>query len=294
MLQGSIPALITPFRDGAVDEPTFRALVERQIEAGSAALVPMGTTGESATLSHNEHQRVNHLCIALARDRVPVVAGCGSNSTVEALRLMRHAQAAGAAAALVVAPYYNKPSQEGIFQHFKALTEGCTLPIIVYNVPSRTVVDISVETLARLAELPGIIGVKDATGQIARVAQQRLTCGADFIQLSGNDETALAFNASGGFGCISVTANVAPDLCAQFQAACLAGDYAVARALDERLMPLHLALFSDNSPAPTKYALFRLGLLPSAEVRLPLAEASPASRAAVDAALVHAGLLQGA
>lgn len=294
MLQGSIPALITPFRDGAVDEPTFRALVERQIEAGSAALVPMGTTGESATLSHNEHQRVNHLCIALARDRVPVVAGCGSNSTVEALRLMRHAQAAGAAAALVVAPYYNKPSQEGIFQHFKALTEGCTLPIIVYNVPSRTVVDISVETLERLAELPGIIGVKDATGQIARVTQQRLACGADFIQLSGNDETALAFNASGGVGCISVTANVAPELCAQFQAACRAGDYAATRALDDRLMPLHLALFSDNSPAPTKYALHRLGLLPSAEVRLPLAAASPASRAAVDAALVHAGLLQGA
>lgn len=291
MLHGSIPALVTPFIDGAVDDNGLRALVEAQIAAGSTALVPMGTTGESPTLDHREHERVTEICIEVTAGRVPVVAGCGSNSTREALRLMQHAQKAGADAALVVTPYYNKPSQEGVFLHFKALAEACSLPIIVYNIPGRSVVDISVDTLTRIAQLPSVIGVKDATGNIARVSEQRRACGSDFIQLSGNDETALAFNATGGVGCISVSANVAPKLCAAFQAACAAGDYAEALRLNDLLFPLHLALFTDNSPAPTKYAMKRLGLITSDEVRLPLAPASAASRARVDAALVHAGLL---
>jgi 4-hydroxy-tetrahydrodipicolinate synthase len=291
MIRGSIPALITPFRDGRVDEAALESLVERQIKSGSQALVPMGTTGESATVSHEEHHRVTELTIQVANGRVPVIAGCGSNSTAEAIDLMRHAQKAGAHSALVVAPYYNKPSQEGLYQHFKALSDACSLPVIVYNIPGRSVVDILPETMARIAKLPGVIGVKDATGNIVRVTQQRALCGEAFIQLSGNDELALAFNATGGVGCISVTANVAPDLCAQFQNAMISGNYALALELNDRLMPLHLSLFSDSSPGPTKYALHRLGLLPSTEMRLPLTQPSDASKAQVDAALKAVGLL---
>jgi len=290
MINGSIPALITPFTNGAVDHDLFARLVERQISEGSSALVPVGTTGESATLSHDEHHKVTETCVAVAARRVPVIAGCGSNSTAEAIRLMQHAERVGADAALVVTPYYNKPSQEGLIRHFTALTEASRLPVIIYNIPGRSVVDMSVETMARLATLPTIIGVKDATGNLTRVSQQRAQCGTGFIQLSGNDETALAFNATGGTGCISVTANVAPGPCARFQAACAAGDYASARDLHDRLFPLHLALFTDASPGPTKYAMHRLGLLPSLEMRLPLCEPSAASRAQVDAALRHAGL----
>ena len=291
MIRGSIPALVTPFRDGAVDEPTLRALIEWQITAGSHGLVPVGTTGESATLSHAEHQRVTEITIEVAAGRVPVIAGCGSNSTQEAISLIRHAEKAGADAALVVCPYYNKPNQEGLYRHFKALAEASDLPIIVYNIPGRSVIDMTPETMGRLAEIKTIIGVKDATGNIARVSQQRITCGKEFIQLSGNDETALAFNASGGRGCISVAANVAPDLCARFQEATLAGDYATALELNDKLFPLHMALFSDASPGPTKYALWKLGRIASPEVRLPMTEPSEAARARVDAALAHAGLL---
>lgn len=292
MIRGSIPALITPFAQGKVDGTSFERLVERQISLGSSALVPVGTTGESATLSHEEHEQVTELCIAVARKRVPVIAGCGSNNTTEALRLIRHAHRAGADAALVVTPYYNKPSQTGLIAHFTALAEASPLPILIYNIPGRSVIDMSVETMAALARLPGIIGVKDATGNLTRVSAQREQCGADFVQLSGNDETALGFMAMGGVGCISVTANVAPDLCAQMIDACLAGNYAAALAVQDRLFPLHLALFSDASPAPTKHALHRLGLLADDSVRLPITPASTQSRAAVDAALVHAGLLK--
>ncbi|MCH8685904.1 4-hydroxy-tetrahydrodipicolinate synthase [Pedomonas mirosovicensis] len=291
MIRGSIPALVTPFRDSVVDEPTLRALIEWQIQAGSHGLVPVGTTGESATLSHDEHQRVTEIAIEVAAGRVPVIAGCGSNSTQEAISLIRHAEKAGADAALVVCPYYNKPNQEGLYLHFKALAEASDLPILIYNIPGRSVVDMTPETMGRLAELKTIIGVKDATGNIARVSQQRITCGTDFIQLSGNDETALAFNASGGKGCISVAANVAPELCAKFQEATLAGDYATALALNDKLFPLHMALFSDASPGPTKYALWKLGRISSLEVRLPMTQPSEAARAKVDAALAHAGLL---
>jgi 4-hydroxy-tetrahydrodipicolinate synthase len=291
MIRGCIPALITPFRDGAVDEQAFALLVERQIAGGSSALVPVGTTGESATLSHEEHQRVTELCIEIAAGRVPVIAGCGSNSTAEALRLIRHAQGAGADAALVVTPYYNKPSQAGLVAHFTALAEASPLPIIIYNIPGRSVIDMSVETMAHLAKLPTIIGVKDATGNLTRVSAQREQCGKDFIQLSGNDETALGFMAMGGAGCISVTANVAPRLCADHVNACLAGDYAAALAVQDKLFGLHLAMFTDASPAPCKYALKRLGVLDTDEVRLPIQPASAASCAAVDAALIAAGLL---
>lgn len=290
MLHGSIPALITPFKDGEIDEDCFAKLIERQIAGGSSALVPMGTTGESATVSHDEHRRVTELCIAVAAGRVPVIAGCGSNATAEAASLMRHAEQAGADAALVVVPYYNKPSQEGMAAHFEALTEASRLPILIYNIPGRSVVEMSVETMARLARRPGIIGVKDATGAIARVSAQRAACGTDFIQLSGNDELALAFNVTGGVGCISVTANVAPELCAKFQAACARGDWSEALTLNDRLFPLHIALFSDASPGPTKYALSRLGLC-TQEMRLPLTPPSAHARAAVDAALAHAGLV---
>lgn len=291
MIRGSITALVTPFRDGAVDEATFRALVEWQIQAGTHGLVPVGTTGESATLSHEEHQRVIELTIEVANKRVPVIAGCGSNSTAEAISLIKHAEKVGADAALVVCPYYNKPNQEGLYLHYKALTEASGLPIVIYNIPGRSVVDMTPETMGRLAELKTIVGVKDATGNITRVSQQRQTCGNDFIQLSGNDETALAFNASGGTGCISVASNVAPELCAKFQEACLAGDYGRALALNDKLFPLHIALFTDASPGPTKYALWRLGRLPNMDVRLPMTPPSEAARAKVDAALQHAGLL---
>jgi 4-hydroxy-tetrahydrodipicolinate synthase len=291
MFSGSIPALVTIFRDGAVDEGAFRTFVDWQVREGSHALVPCGTTGESATLSYDEHYRVIDLCIEAADGRVPVIAGCGSNDTATAKRHMAHSKAAGAAAALVVMPYYNRPNQEGMYAHFATLAEACDLPIILYNVPGRTVTDMSVETMARLAEIPTIIGVKDATGNVARVTAQRLACGKDFVQLSGNDDMALGFMAMGGVGCISVTANVAPRLCADFQNACLAGDWPRALELQDRLYPLHAALFSDASPGPTKYALNRLKPELSAELRLPMTPPSEASRRAVDAALAHAGLI---
>ncbi|QYE34291.1 4-hydroxy-tetrahydrodipicolinate synthase [Polymorphobacter sp. PAMC 29334] len=290
MFNGSIPALVTPFKDGKVDETAFASFVDWQVASGSTALVPCGTTGESATLTIDEHNRVIALTVEAAGGRVPVIAGCGSNDTATALIHMRHAKHVGADAALVVCPYYNKPSQAGLIAHFTALAEGCDLPIIIYNIPGRSVVDMSVETMATLAKLPGIIGVKDATGNLGRVSAQRAACGDDFCQLSGNDETALGYMAMGGVGCISVTANVAPDLCAQFQAACAAGDYAAALALQDRLYPLHDALFSDASPGPTKYALERLGRM-SIATRLPITPPSPAARARVDAALAHAGLV---
>jgi 4-hydroxy-tetrahydrodipicolinate synthase len=291
MFSGSIPALVTPFCDGAFSESHFRALVDWQIAEGSNALVPCGTTGEAPTLSYDEHYRVIALCIEQAAGRVPVIAGCGSNDTATAVRHMAFAKAEGAAAALVVAPYYNRPSQEGIYAHFAHLAEKSDLPIIVYNVPARTVTDIQPATLARLSEIPSIVGVKDASGQVARVGEHRLGCGAGFNQLCGNDDMALAFNAAGGSGCISVTANVAPRLCAEFQAATLAGELEKARELNDRLLPLHGALFTDASPGPVKYAMARVINGFPEEVRLPLVRASAASRSAVDAALEIAGLI---
>lgn len=289
MFDGSIPALVTPFAGGAVDAAAFAAFVDWQIAGGSTALVPCGTTGESATLTIDEHNDVVALAVDAAAGRVPVIAGCGSNDTATALIHMRHAQKVGAAAALVVCPYYNRPSQAGLYAHFKALVDGCDLPIVIYNIPGRSVVDMSVATMARLAELPGIVGVKDATGNLGRVSAQRAACGDGFCQLSGNDDMALGHRAMGGAGCISVTANVAPELCAGLQAACASGDYAAALALQDRLYPLHDALFSDASPGPTKYALARLGRM-TAETRLPITPPSAASRAQVDAALAHAGI----
>jgi 4-hydroxy-tetrahydrodipicolinate synthase len=291
MFSGSIPALVTLFRDGLVDEAGYKAFVDWQVQEGSHALVPCGTTGESATLSYDEHYRVIDLCVEAAAGRVPVIAGCGSNDTATAKKHMAHSKAAGAAAALVVMPYYNRPNQKGLYAHFAALAEASDLPIILYNVPGRTVSDMTVDTMARLAEIPTIIGVKDATGNVARVTAQRLACGADFVQLSGNDDMALGFMAMGGVGCISVTANVAPRLCAEFQEACLAGDWAKALELQDRLYPLHAALFSDASPGPTKYALNRLHPEWGAELRLPMTSPSEGSRRAVDAALGHAGLI---
>jgi 4-hydroxy-tetrahydrodipicolinate synthase len=291
MFSGSIPALVTPFRDGLIDESAFRRFVDWQIAQGSSALVPCGTTGESATLNYDEHYRVIEVCIEQAAGRVPVIAGCGSNDTATAVRHMQFSKAAGANAALVVAPYYNRPSQEGIYAHFAYLADQSDLPIIVYNVPARTVTDIQPETLARLAKIPTVVGVKDASGVISRVTAHRLGCGTDFCQLSGNDDMALAFNALGGVGCISVTANVAPKLCAEFQAACAQGDLARAQVLNDRLFPLHSALFTDASPAPVKYALARVFENITADLRLPLTPASPASRKAVDEALAIAGLI---
>ena len=281
---GSMPALVTPFKNGAVDLDGFAAHVEWQIAEGSHGLVPVGTTGESPTLA------VITACVEVAAKRVPVIAGCGSNDTRTALAHLAHAEKVGADAALIVVPYYNKPSQAGLIAHFTALHDATSLPIIIYNIPGRSVADMSVETMAELAQLPRIIGVKDATGNIARVAQQRLACGTEFIQLSGNDDMAVGFNAQGGVGAISVTANVAPKLCAQMQEATLRGDYAGALAINDRLQPLHAALFSDASPGPTKYALSRLGRM-GVEVRLPIAEPSDTAKAVVDAALAHAGLV---
>jgi 4-hydroxy-tetrahydrodipicolinate synthase len=291
MFSGSIPALVTPFRDGKVDEDAFRAFVEWQISNGTDALVPCGTTGESATLSYEEHYRVIELCIETAAGRVPVIAGCGSNDTATAVRHMAFAAKAGADAALVVAPYYNRPNQDGIFAHYEHLTQHSDLPIIVYNVPGRTVTDILPETMTRLANLPTVVGVKDASGLLGRVTAHRLGCGDHFCQLSGNDETALAFNATGGVGCISVTANVAPKLCAEFQAACKNGDMKVALEINDRLFPLHTALFSDASPGPVKYALSRVFGQVSAELRLPITQPSESARRSVDAALEAAGLV---
>lgn len=290
MFSGSIPALVTPFRDGAIDEKAFRALVDWQIESGSSALVPCGTTGESATMTIEEHDRVVRVCIEQAAGRVPVIAGCGSNDTTVALHHMESAKAAGADAALVVLPYYNRPNQDGLIAHFTYLAEHNDLPIVLYNVPARTVTDITVETMGQLAKLPTIVGVKDASGKVERVAAQRLACGADFCQLSGNDDMALGFMAMGGAGCISVTANVAPKLCADFQKACAEGRWSDALALQDRLYPLHAALFTDASPGPVKYALNKLRPEFSTELRLPMTAPSASSRAAVDAALAHAGL----
>jgi 4-hydroxy-tetrahydrodipicolinate synthase len=291
MFFGSIPALVTPFSGGRVAEDTFRDFVEWQIAEGSDALVPCGTTGEVATLSVGEQRRLTELTVKIARDRLPVIAGCGSNDVATALEHLKVAKDAGADAALVVTGYYNRPSQAGLVATFRALSDASELPIIVYNVPGRTVVDMSVETLAAISKFPNITGVKDATGNLGRVTAQRLACGTAFVQLSGNDETALAFNAAGGVGCISVTANVAPRLCADFQKAMREGRWDEALELQDRLYPLHTALFSDASPAPTKYALSRVRPGFPTELRLPLVEASEASKRAVDAALEHAGLI---
>ena len=291
MFRGSIPALVTPFRDEAFAEGQFRAFVDWQIAEGSHALVPCGTTGESATTSIEEHRHIISVCIDQAAGRVPVIAGCGSNDTRTATEHMRHAADAGAAAALIVLPYYNRPNQDGLYAHFMRLAGRSDLPIILYNVPGRTVTDITVETLARLVEAKAIVGIKDATGKLDRVTAQRLACGRDFCQLSGNDETALAFNAMGGVGCISVTANVAPRLCAEFQNACHAGDWTRALELQDRLFPLHTALFTDASPGPVKYALSRLRPDIPSELRLPMTPPSEASRRAIDAALERAGLV---
>lgn len=291
MFKGSFPALITPFRNGAVDEEAFQRLVDWQIAQGTHGLVPVGTTGESPTLSHDEHKRVVELCIETAAGRVPVIAGAGSNSTAEAIDLTRHAADAGASGVLVVTPYYNKPTQEGLYRHFKAINDCADIPIVIYNIPPRSVVDMSVETMARLFELSNIVGVKDATADLARVSQQRAAMGPEFVQLSGEDGTALGFMAHGGQGCISVTANIAPALCAEFQNACLAGDFGRALEIQDRLMPVHDALFVESSPGPVKYAASRLGLC-APDTRLPLAPIAEASKTRVDAALEKARLLQ--
>lgn len=291
MFFGSIPALVTPFRDGRVAEDTFTDLVEWQISEGSNGLVPCGTTGESATMSAAEQRRVIELTVEVDRGRVPVIAGCGSNNVAHAIEYLHAAKEVGADAALVVMGYYNRPSQAGLIAAFKALSDASALPIIVYNIPGRAVVDISVETMAKIARLPNIAGVKDATGNLARVTAQRLACGEGFVQLSGNDETALAYNASGGVGCISVTANIAPRLCADFQAATREGRWDEALSLNDRLFPLHTALFTDASPGPAKYALSRVRPGFPTGLRLPMVEPSDAARRAVDAALAHAGLI---
>ena len=291
MFRGSIPALVTPFRGGSFDELAFRTFVEWQVAEGSHGVVPCGTTGEAATLCFDEHFQVVRACVEQVAGRVPVIAGCGSNNTAVAVRNVRAAHEAGAEAVLLVPPFYNRPNQEGIVAHFEAVSAASALPILLYNVPSRTVTDISVETMGRLASLPNVVGVKDATGVLGRVTAQRAACGTDFIQLSGNDETALGFSAMGGSGCISVTANVAPRLCADFQGACLDGRWGEALALQDRLFPLHMAMFTDASPGPVKYALSRVRHDFSPELRLPMTPPSEASRRAVDAALEHAGLI---
>ena len=290
MFKGSFPALVTPFRNGEVDYETLRTLVEWHIGEGSRGLVPVGTTGESPTLTHEEHERVIDEVVRAAAGRVPVIAGAGSNNTIEAIRFMRHAETVGADAALVVTPYYNKPTQAGLIAHFTALHDCCELPIIIYNIPGRSVVDMLPETMGKLARLPRIIGVKDATGDLARVSTQRIACGKDFIQISGEDATAHGFNAQGGQGVISVTANVAPKLVAQVQEATLAGDYATALELQDRLMPLHRAIFVEPGLVGVKYAMSRLGLC-SEEVRSPLIGLSDPTRALVDDGLRHAGLM---
>jgi 4-hydroxy-tetrahydrodipicolinate synthase len=291
MFFGSIPALVTPFSDGRVAEDTFRQFIDWQIAEGSNALVPCGTTGESATLSRDEHRHVIATAVEAAAGRVPVIAGCGSYSTAVAIEMVRASADVGADAALVVVPYYNKPSQAGLAAHFLAIAEASPLPIVVYNVPSRTVADISVETLGHIARHERIVAIKDATGNLGRVSAQRIACGTDFVQLSGNDDMALGFNAMGGVGCISVTANVAPRLCSDFQKAMREGRWSEALQLQDRLYPLHAALFSDASPGPTKYALTRVRAGFPADLRLPIVEASEESRRIVDAALDDAGLI---
>jgi 4-hydroxy-tetrahydrodipicolinate synthase len=290
MFKGSFPALVTPMQNGEVDFEALEKLVNWQIEQGSHGLVPVGTTGESPTLSHREHEAVIEAVVAAAGGRVPVIAGAGSNSTTEGIRLMRHAESVGAAAALVVTPYYNKPTQAGLIAHFTALHDCCDLPIVIYNIPGRSVVDMSPATMGELAKLPRIIGVKDATGDITRVSDQRQSCGADFIQLSGEDASALGFNAHGGVGCISVTANIAPRLCAEFQEATLRGDYTTALQYQDRLMPLHRAVFLEPGLVGAKYGLSLLGHC-SEEVRLPLTGLTDRAKDAIRAGMVHAGLL---
>jgi 4-hydroxy-tetrahydrodipicolinate synthase len=290
MFKGSIPALLTPFADGKVDTVAFKAFVEWQIQEGSDGLVPCGTTGESPTLSHEEHMHVTEMCIEVAAGRVPIIAGAGSNSTDEAIMLAVHARKAGADAALVVVPYYNKPTPEGQYQHFKAVHDACKLPIIIYNIPGRSVVDMTIETMAKLAELPNIIGVKDATADLARPIQTRNALGENFCQLSGEDATALAHLIGGGAGCISVSANVAPRLCADMQKAWREGDLETAMQLQFRLMPLHEAMFCESSPGPVKYAGELLGLC-SAKARLPICEISEQHKEHVQDALVRVGLL---
>jgi 4-hydroxy-tetrahydrodipicolinate synthase len=288
-IKGSIPALITPLRGGKVDEAAFRKLVSWQISEGSHGLVPCGTTGESPTLSHEEHMRVVEICVDEANGRVPVIAGAGSNSTEEAIALTRHAKKVGADAVLSVTGYYNKPSQEGLYRHFAAIAEAVDMPILLYNIPGRAIVDISVETMARLSKIANIIGVKDATANLMRPTRERAACGKNWRLLSGEDGTSLGYMAHGGHGCISVTANVAPRLCAQFQSACMQGAFDTARELQDRLMPLHDALFIEPSPAPVKYAGSLLGLCTD-EVRLPLVPATEGARAVVRDALASAGV----
>ncbi len=290
MFRGSFPALVTPFKNGKVDVDTLKSLVEWHISEGSAGIVPVGTTGESPTLSHEEHELVVEVVVKAAAGRVPVIAGAGSNNTVEAIRLMSHAAKVGADAVLVVTPYYNKPTQAGLLAHYRALHEAVEIPIIIYNIPGRSVIDMSPATMGELAKLPRIVGVKDATGDITRVSKQRATCGKDFVQLSGEDASALGFNAHGGVGCISVTANVAPRLCAEFQAATLNGDYASALDYQDRLMPLHEAIFLEPGLAGAKYGLSLLGRC-TEEVRLPLVGLTDGTKSAIRSAMVHAGLL---
>jgi 4-hydroxy-tetrahydrodipicolinate synthase len=290
MFKGSMPALVTPFKNGQVDLVTLKKLVEWHIAEGSHGLVPVGTTGESPTLTHAEHGQVIEEVVKAAAGRIPVIAGAGSNNTAEGIGLIQHAERVGASAALVVTPYYNKPTQAGLIAHFTALHDCCSLPIIIYNIPGRSVVDMSPATMGELAKLPRIVGVKDATGDLSRVPKQRITCGKDFIQLSGEDATALGFNAHGGVGCISVTANVAPRLCAEFQEATLAGDYSKALDLQDRLMPLHEAIFIEPGLVGAKYGMSLLGHC-SDEVRLPLTGLTDGTKAKIEAAMRHAGLL---
>ena len=290
MFKGSMPALITPFSNGSVDVEALKKLVEWHIGEGSHGLVPVGTTGESPTLTHSEHDLVVETVVKAAAGRVPVIAGAGSNNTLESIRLAQAAEKAGADGVLVVTPYYNKPTQAGLIAHFRAVHDCCNLPVIIYNIPGRSVVDMTPATMGELAKLPRIAGVKDATGDLSRVPLQRITCGTEFIQLSGEDATALGYNAHGGTGCISVTANVAPALCAEFQNATLEGDYAKALKLQDRLMPLHIAIFLEPGVVGAKYALSKLGLS-RAEVRLPLTALSSETEAAIDDAMRHAGLI---
>ena len=290
MISGSLPALVTPFRNGQLDLDALKHLIEWHIDSGSDGFVPVGTTGESPTLSHEEHDLVVETVVKAAAGRKPVIAGAGSNSTAESVRLAQAAEAAGADAVLVVTPYYNKPTQRGLISHFTAVHDACFLPIIIYNIPPRSVIDMTPETMGELAKLPRIAGVKDATGDLARVCDQRMSCGPDFIQISGEDATAHGFNAQGGTGCISVTANVAARLLSEMQEACLAGDYARALDIQDRVMPLHKAVFREPGLVGVKYAMSRLGLC-SAEVRLPLTELADETKALVDAGLAHAGLI---
>jgi 4-hydroxy-tetrahydrodipicolinate synthase len=290
MFKGSITALVTPLRDGAFDERAFRALIDWQIAEGTHGLVPVGTTGESPTLTHDEHKRVVKVCIEASAGRVPVIAGAGSNNTTEAIDLARSAEKAGADGLLIVTPYYNKPNQEGLYQHYKAINDAVGIPIVIYNIPPRSVIDMTVETMARLFQLKNIVGVKDATAKLERVSQQRHAMGPEFNQLSGEDATALAFMAHGGHGCISVTANVAPKLLSEFQEACLAGDFRKALTYQDRLIPLHQALFVEPNPSGVKYALSVLGRIDD-QVRLPLVKVSEPTRVQIRSAMVHAGLI---